>query len=351
MAHIHVPRPWSRRTGALPPVLDESAWLRRRELVKALGLGGLAAAGIPLLGCSAAADEQGERESGGREGGAARASAQYGRGRWRPDYEAAGGDALYPAPRAQAYGAGLVLNPEGDAATKNNFYEFLPGRAGEVYRHVGRFEPRPWRVEVAGAVEEERSVDIDEIARIAPLEERVYRFRCVERWSMVVPWTGIPMKAFVAWCRPKPAAKYLRFVSFLRPDQAPGQKSAAHYPWPYYEGLRMDEATNELAMIVTGIFGHALPVQHGAPIRVIVPWKYGYKSAKSFVRVEFTERQPPTFWNDFAPKEYGFLSNVEPDVPHPRWSQAQEVDITTGERRPTLPYNGYGAQVGGLYAG
>lgn len=166
---------------------------------------------------------------------------------------------------------------------------------------------------------------------------------------MTVPWTGLSMSAFVKWCKPKPAAKFVRFVSFLRPDQAPGQKKAKQYPWPYYEGLTLAEATNPLALLVTGIYGHGLPVQHGAPLRVIVPWKYGYKSPKSFVRVEFTAEQPGTFWSDLQPTEYPFTSNVDPEKPHPRWSQATERDIATGDRRPTLPYNGYGAEVASLY--
>lgn len=166
---------------------------------------------------------------------------------------------------------------------------------------------------------------------------------------MVVPWTGVPLAAFVAWCKPKAKARFLKLTSFLRPEQAPGQRKADHYPWPYYEALRLDEARHPLAFLVTGIYGHGLPVQHGAPLRIAVPWKYGYKSAKSFVRVDFTAEQPGTLWNDLQPAEYGFLSNVDPATPHPRWSQATERDLATGDRIPTEPYNGYADLVADLY--
>ena len=342
MANIHLPQPWSRRGPDQPPVLEEKAWLERRAVLKALGFGGMLA-GLPSCGLGYSAQE----DEAAREGFTL---TEYPPSkRWVPDSKPAGGAEAYPAKRNDEFEGGRPITPEDIAAQHNNFYEFYPGRAGPVYRYVDGFELRPWKVEIAGLVEEERKVDIDEIAAIAPLEERIYRFRCVEAWSMVVPWTGLPMAEFVKWCKPKPEAKYLKFTSFLRPSQAPGQKKADHYPWPYYEGLRMDEAMHPLAMIVTGIFGHGLPTQHGAPIRTVVPWKYGYKSAKSFVKVEFTKEQPGTFWSDLQPTEYPFLSNVEPQVPHPRWSQASERDLATGDRIPTLPYNGYADAVGGMY--
>lgn len=316
-------------------MIEEGTWLERRTLLKALGFGGLLA-GLPQVG-----------EEDARKRGFA-VDSYPSSPRWVPKWEPAGGASLYPAARNPLFRGGRALTPEDAAAKTNNFYEFLPGKAGPVYKHVKKFEARPWSVEIAGLVAEPRTVDVDELARIAPLEERIYRFRCVEAWSMVVPWTGIPMAAFVAWCRPKPEAKFLRFTSFLKPDQARGQKKADWYPWPYYEGLRLDEARHPLAMIATGIFGHGLPAQHGAPIRVVVPWKYGYKSPKSFVRVEFTAQEPATFWNDEQPDEYSFLSNVDPSVPHPRWSQAHERDLATGDRFPTAPFNGYD-EVAALY--
>ncbi len=323
-------------------MISETAWHQRRSLLKLLGLGG------GLLGASACGLARSQEASApARE---ASFDAYPPSDAWVPRWAPPGGGELYPAKRNASYRrVERPLTPEDAAATKNNFYEFLPGRAGAVHRYVGDFEPDPWKVEIAGEVEEERTVDLDDIARIAPLEERVYRFRCVERWSMVVPWTGLPMAEFVKWCRPKAQARFVKFVSFLRPEQAPGQRRGKNYPWPYYEGLRLDEAVHPLTLLVTGIFGHGLPAQHGAPLRVIVPWKYGYKSPKSFVRVEFTKEQPGTFWSDLQPREYPFLSNVEPDVPHPRWSQATEQDIATGDRFPTQPYNGYARDVADLY--
>lgn len=333
----------TRRDPCGPPILSETAYLRRRELVRALGLGAawLGAAG-PLAAC-----RRQEREAEGTPPGE---QTPYGESRWKPEWEPPGGKELYPARRDPSYAkVERPWTPEDVAARHNNYYEFLPGRAADLTRLVGDFEPRPWQVTIAGEVEEERTVDLDELVRVAPLVERVYRFRCVEAWSMVVPWTGVPLRALVDWCRPKATAKYVRFVSFLRPEQAPGQRTAKHYPWPYYEALRIDEARHPLALLACGIFGHALPVQHGAPLRVVVPWKYGYKNPKGIVRIQFTREQPPTFWNDLQPREYGFLSNVEPDVPHPRWSQATERDIATGDRIPTQPYNGYAEEVAALY--
>ena len=182
-----------------------------------------------------------------------------------------------------------------------------------------------------------------------PFEERVYRHRNVEAWSMVVPWTGFPLTALIDKVEPTSKAKFIRFVTFNKPDQAIGQKTQSWYPWPYYEALTMEEATNELTMLVTGIYGHAMPTQHGAPIRLVTPWKYGYKSIKSIVKIEFVRKQPATFWTTVAPSEYGFTSNVNPKIPHPRWAQATERDINTGERIPTRPYNGYEDYVGHLY--
>jgi sulfoxide reductase catalytic subunit YedY len=347
MTRLSVPRPWERRLDR--PVLDESLWPSRRQVVKALGLGGAMLAGGPALAC-----QRGPATSGIEDDPVTEYAAST---RWVPSWAPAGGKDLYPAKRNEAYRIRRSLNPEDAAASYNNFYEFLPGGAGPVHEHVGGYVPEPWKVAIAGEVEEERTVDLDDIARIAPLEERLYHFRCVERWSMVVPWIGIPLAKFVEWCKPKGTAKYVRFLTFGPEDLTDAQKAhtpqgfekASYYPWPYFEGLRMDEAVNELSLLVTGIYGHGLPMQHGAPLRVIVPWKYGYKSPKSIARVEFTREEPPTFWNQLQPKEYGFLSNVDPGKPHPRWSQAEEWDITTRETMPTLLYNGYAESVASLY--
>jgi sulfoxide reductase catalytic subunit YedY len=343
MANVQVPTPWSRAGGEL----SESAYRSRREVLRALGLGGAMLAS-PALACarSQAPNAPSPFFAAPRSDLSYPASA-----RWVPRWDPFGGRELYPAARNAAFTVDRALTPEDAAAEHNNYYEFLPDGAGPVHRYVAKFEARPWQLEIAGEVESPRVVELDDVAKIAALEERLYRFRCVERWSMVVPWLGLPLASFVAWCKPKASARYLRFVSFHRPDQAPGQKKAAHYDWPYYEGLRLDEALHPLALLVLGIYGHALPVQHGAPVRAIVPWKYGYKSPKGIAKVEFLTEEPPTFWNDVAPDEYGFLSNVDPAVPHPRWSQEIEWDVATGEKFPTRPYNGYADDVAKLYAG
>jgi sulfoxide reductase catalytic subunit YedY len=205
-------------------------------------------------------------------------------------------------------------------------------------------------VKISGLVKKPRTYDLDELLRLTDLEERLYRHRCVEAWAMAVPWTGFAFADLIRIVEPLSTAKFVRMVSFKKPDEAPGQKQYRWYPFPYYEGLTIKEAMNELAFLVTGIYGHPLPVQHGAPLRLATPWKYGYKSIKGIVEFEFTDRQPKTFWNDLAPAEYDFLSNVNPAVPHPRWSQETERMIDTGERRPTQIYNGYGEFVARLYS-
>ena len=232
-----------------------------------------------------------------------------------------------------------------DAARYCNFYEFTFTK--QVWRWVDAFRPTPWKLEVGGLVAKPRTYDLDDLLRTFPLEERNYRHRCVEAWAMAVPWTGFPLAALLARAEPLPEAKYVRFVSFFRPDEASRQTSAQ--PWPYNEGLTLAEATNELTLLATGIYGHPLLKQHGAPVRLVVPWKYGYKSAKSIEKIELTDRRPATFWNTVAPREYGFESNVNPNVPHPRWSQATEQMLGSGERRPTMLYNGYGQWVAHLY--
>ncbi|MGH9751086.1 MAG: protein-methionine-sulfoxide reductase catalytic subunit MsrP, partial [Candidatus Polarisedimenticolia bacterium] len=259
---------------------------------------------------------------------------------------APGGADLYPARHNAAFAAERPLTREESAARYNNFYEFTEGK--EVWRHVGRFRTRPWQVEVTGLCERPEVFDIDALARRFPLEERIYRHRCVEAWSMIVPWTGFPLKSLIDQVRPLSSARFVRMLTFLKPDEAPGQKRQTWYAWPYYEGLALEEARNDLAFLATGIYGHALPAQHGAPIRLALPWKYGFKSIKSIVRIELVGNQPRTFWSDFS-NEYDFWANVNPNVPHPRWSQATETLIDTGERVPTRMFNGYHEQVADLY--
>ncbi|MFQ5664153.1 MAG: protein-methionine-sulfoxide reductase catalytic subunit MsrP [Terriglobia bacterium] len=254
-----------------------------------------------------------------------------------------------PAERNSKYAPERPITSERIVGGYNNFYEFTLDK-GRVAELAERFRSRPWEIEVAGAVEQPRRVDVDELIRQMPLEERVYRLRCVEAWSVVVPWIGFPLARFIAWARPTSAARYLRMVSFDRPAEAPGQKSMSQLPWPYFEALTLAEARNEVALLVVGSYGHRLPNQNGAPIRLIVPWKYGFKSIKSIVRFEFTRRRPRNFWNVVAPREYDFSANVNPGVPHPRWSQATERDVATGKRIPTRLYNGYEKYVAHLYA-
>ncbi|MFN0166311.1 MAG: protein-methionine-sulfoxide reductase catalytic subunit MsrP [Bryobacteraceae bacterium] len=243
------------------------------------------------------------------------------------------------------------ITEEWAATGYNNFYEFDAQNKEAVKDKVGAFVTRPWTIEVSGLVNKPQTLDVDQLERTMPLEERVYRFRCVEAWAMTVPWTGFPISELLKKVEPKPEARYIRFVTAKRPEQMPGIKQANWYPWPYFEALRMDEANNPLALFVTGLYGKPLPKQNGAPFRVITPWKYGYKSIKSIVKIEFTAKQPPTFWNKLQPLEYGFFSNVNPKKPHPRWSQASEKVIPRMERVATMPYNGYEKWVGSMYKG
>jgi sulfoxide reductase catalytic subunit YedY len=240
------------------------------------------------------------------------------------------------------------ITPESITAHFNNYYEFTLKKQ-RVAELAADFQARAWRVEVRGHVEKPFQFDADDLRKKFSLEERVYRMRCVEAWSIVVPWIGFPMAKLVEWARPTPKAKFVRMVGVNRPSQCPGQREAAYYPWPYFEGLRLEEARNELALLVMGSYGHILPNQNGAPLRLITPWKYGYKSIKGITLFEFTDKQPPTFWNTLVPEEYDFLSNVNPAKPHPRWSQATEQDVASGRRIPTLPFNGYGEFVAHLY--
>jgi sulfoxide reductase catalytic subunit YedY len=254
----------------------------------------------------------------------------------------------YPAKRNSEFNPDWRLTKEAKAANWNNFYEFSTDKE-RVAKVVDKFVVSPWPIEIGGLVEKPLTLDVQELVDMMTIEERVYRFRCVEAWSMVVPWTGFPLSKLIEKVSPKSSAKFVRFETFNRPEQAPGIKRLTDYPWPYIEGLRMDEAMNPLTLVATGIYGKPLPKQHGAPARIVVPWKYGYKGAKSIVKIEFVEEQPKTFWETIAPKEYPFESNVDPAVPHPRWSQATEEILDTGERVPTQKFNGYGKYVADLY--
>ncbi len=253
---------------------------------------------------------------------------------------------LYPAARNERYVLDRDVTDEAVSSTYNNFYEF--GSSKRISRAAQRLKTRPWTVTFDGLVEEERMVDIDSLIRAMPLEERLYRLRCVEAWAMAVPWTGFPLAALVDMARPLSSAQYVRMETFFDTSVAPQQR-APWYPWPYTEGLTMAEATNELAFMVTGAYGKPLAKQFGAPLRLAVPWKYGFKSIKSVVRFTFTAERPVSFWENIQGSEYGFWANVNPDVPHPRWSQATERLIGSEERVPTQIYNGYGDFVADLY--
>jgi sulfoxide reductase catalytic subunit YedY len=239
------------------------------------------------------------------------------------------------------------MTPREVAASHNNFYEFLPGRGGPAWRHAEAFQVKPWKVEVHGECAKPRTYDLDDLLEF-PQEERVYHFRCVERWAMNVPWTGFPLKRLLLDVEPKASAKYVRFESALVRDEMPGVREAHWYPWPYHEGLRMDEAMNELTLVATGIYGKPLLKQHGAPLRIAVPWKYGYKNPKSIVKIELVSKEPKTFWQ-IQPHEYGFLSNVNPNIPHPRWSQAESFWLDNEQSFPTPLFNGYEKYVAELY--
>jgi sulfoxide reductase catalytic subunit YedY len=252
------------------------------------------------------------------------------------------------AVRNPEYEVDHPITAERVATRFNNYYEFTEIK-DRVWKLAEEFEPRPWEIEIKGLVEKPRKIDVDDLVRQMPLEERVYRHRCVETWAIIVPWIGFPMKKFVEWCAPKSKARYVRMVSFYRPAQAEEQRIATSYPWPYHEALTLAEATNELALLVVGMYGKTLPNQNGAPLRLHVPWKYGFKSLKGITEFEFTEKQPPTFWDTAVPTEYDFVANVNPLKPHPRWSQASERLVETGERVSTRLYNGYEKYVAHLY--
>jgi methionine sulfoxide reductase catalytic subunit len=236
-----------------------------------------------------------------------------------------------------------------DVTQYNNFYEFGTGKE-EPSKNAGSLKTRPWTVTVEGEVHKPKVFDIEELLKIAPLEERIYRLRCVETWSMVVPWIGFSLAELIKWVEPTGNAKYVEFISLQDSEQMPGQKSSV-LAWPYREGLRLDEAMHPLTLLTFGLYGEVLPNQNGAPIRVIIPWKYGFKSAKSIVRIRFVEKQPISSWTQSAPNEYGFYANVNPEVDHPRWSQAKERRIGEFLKRKTLPFNGYTDQVASLYTG
>ncbi|MGO9005363.1 MAG: protein-methionine-sulfoxide reductase catalytic subunit MsrP [Beijerinckiaceae bacterium] len=255
---------------------------------------------------------------------------------------------LYPAKRNDAFSLDRAVTPEAINSHYNNFYEF--GTSKNIFDAAEALKTRPWSVKIEGLVEMPHEIAIDDLLKRMPLEERLYRHRCVEAWGMAIPWTGFPLRALLDFAKPLSGAKYVRMETFKDPAIAPGQRQF-WYPWPYVEGLTIEEAANDLAFMVTGAYGKPLGKSFGAPLRLATPWKYGFKSIKSITRIAFVAERPKTFWESLGPTEYGFWANVNPAVPHPRWSQATEEVLGTGERRPTLLFNGYGEQVAGLYQG
>ena len=313
---IKVRRGWEIPDSQATP---EGVYLQRRQFLSGLAAGGIAVSAAPLLSAKAARADEADPSAG-----------------------------LYPFKRNDAYKPDGELTPEVKVAHYNNYYEF--GDSKDIADAAQALPIRPWSVTIDGMVEKPQTIAIDDLLKVMPLEERIYRHRCVEAWSMQVPWSGFPMKALVDLAKPSAGTKYLRFESFHNADVAPGQ-TEDWYPWPYIEGATLAEATNELAFFSTGLYGKPLPKQNGSPLRVTLPWKYGFKSAKGIVRITFTDQRPSTFWEAIQASEYGFWANVNPEVPHPRWSQASERNLGTGEQRPTTLFNGYGAQVASLYAG
>jgi methionine sulfoxide reductase catalytic subunit len=255
--------------------------------------------------------------------------------------------------KKSSYSTTEKANSLKDITNYNNFYE-LGTEKTDPAQNAKYLVTKPWTVTVEGEVKKPKTYDIDQIMKLSPLEERIYRLRCVEAWSMVIPWIGFPLSALINEVQPTANAKFIQFVTLHDPKRLPGQQKSIFgnvLDWPYVEGLRMDEAMHPLTILSVGLYGEVLPNQNGAPVRLVIPWKYGFKSIKSIVKVRFVEKQPPTAWNMQAPQEYGFYSNVNPEVDHPRWSQATERRIGEFLRRKTLPFNGYGDQVADLYRG
>lgn len=308
-----VKRSWELPESAATP---ETTYLNRRSLMK--GLAGAAAAG-PLMGLPHAALAATER-------------------------------AALTGVRNEAYTIDRDLTPEEENLKYNNFYEY--GSHKQIARAAEEeLKPRPWQITIDGLVNKPMALDVDELIGKMGLEERLYRHRCVEAWSMTVPWVGFPVKALADLVEPLGSAKYLRMETFSDPDLASGIRSQPWYPWPYVEGMTMAEVNNDLSFLVVGAYGKQVANQMGAPIRLHLPWKYGFKSLKSIVKFSFTEERPVGFWEQIGPSEYGFWANVNPEVPHPRWTQATERVLGTNERVPTLLYNGYAEQVADMYAG
>ena len=318
---------WALRESA---ATDEHVYLNRRNFLRgsSLLIGG---ASLTLAGCKGEADMMIDGDVSQTTG--------------TSDFKDPTLD-LYPAKRNEAYTIARAITKEEINSTYNNFYEF--GSHKQIAKAAQRMETRPWTITIDGMVEKEMQLDIDDLIRSVSLEERLYRHRCVEAWSMTIPWTGFAFAELVKKAKPLSGAKYIQMETFHKSMWASGQRQT-WYPWPYLEGVSMDEAMNEMAFLVTGAYGKPAAKQFGAPLRLALPWKYGFKSIKSIVRFTFTDKRPVSFWEQLAPSEYGFWANVNPEVRHPRWSQATERVLGTDETIPTQFFNGYGEQVAHLY--
>lgn len=340
MAHLILPKAWQK---IAPQADEEQHYMGRRQALRQLGIltGASLLAPVWLTAC-----RQTEQKAKGKPAALT----------WQqPDpreFDFKGMQNLYPAERNMSYPLDRPMTNAHAATHHNNFYEFIDPKGEsiyDVYKHVDSWDTSDWHFKVSGLVEKPGIYYLEDVMKQLPLEERTYRFRCVERWSMAVPWSGFSLAQLIQLFEPKSKARYLKMTSASNPAQMIGVRYQDWYPWPYHEALCMDEAMHELSFIATGIYGKPLPRQNGAPMRLVVPWKYGYKSIKSIVHFELSDTQPSTFWNQISPEEYPFESNVDPEVPHPRWSQKVERMIPDGTPRATLPYNGYGELVARLY--
>ena len=328
MILIRLPKPWQIQG---QPFTSETVYFNRRRFLRGLAGAGIGAAAFPTLSCARQAENIDPTL-----------------------VQTLTTAPLISEPNQAFVDVGHSLTPQTAASSYNNFYEF--GGTKQIWRQAQALPIDNWKLEVTGLVNQPRTFDLEDLTTQFPLEERIYRFRCVEAWAMVVPWIGFPMPALLKAVDPQSQAKFVSFTSFYDPEVCPGPGFlTGKLPWPYTEGLRIEEMANDLAFLAVGIYGRALPKQHGAPLRMVLPWKYGFKGAKSIVKIEFLAQQPITFWNGLSPNEYGFEANVEPTVPHPRWSQEYERLVGTGphphlwEQQPTQLYNGYEEYVGQLY--
>ncbi|HUG20726.1 MAG TPA: protein-methionine-sulfoxide reductase catalytic subunit MsrP [Planctomycetaceae bacterium] len=325
-----VRRPWDlSQNRHTPQDIYQNRKQHRRDFLKTLGIAGAGLCTAGISGCGKPTAE--ELDAAGKV-----------------EEIPVAATGIFPAKRNTEFDYGRPETEKFEAALYTNFYEFSTSK--DSWKYVSKFKPNPWEIEVGGLCNQPTKFDLDDLYQKFPHEERAYRFRCVEAWAMCVPWTGFPLRELLKAVEPKSSATHVEFETFERPAEAPGFNDFPDFPWPYREGLTLEEASNELTFLATGIYGEALPKQHGAPVRLVTPWKYGFKSCKSIVKITLTDKAPATFWNTYNPREYGFEANVDPDVPHPRWSQRQERMLGTGERYETVKFNGYESYVAALYA-